>query len=272
MAADPPVQPVPAFSLRVHHAGDWQPEQVATAWAPSSLSVPAEVQRTVDDAWERAMIEPNRTLFDGPMCRLESWDFAPGRVSLGMSRTSYKHFWGTNLTHPEYADRFGAGVMANPVGVSPALESADGFLLLGRRNAEVAYYPTRVHPFAGCLEPGDGTGAGPDLFVAVARELTEELRFTPADIELVRLTGLVEDVRLRQPELIFRVKSRLTRDRIESQLDAAEHRGSVAVRATPEDVGRAMADPALTPVAVASLLLWGKVAFGDAWFAAHSPR
>jgi hypothetical protein len=68
------------------------------------------------------------------------------------------------------------------------------------------------------------------------------------------------------------VKTRLTRNRIEAQLDAAEHRGCVAVRATPEEVGQVMTDPALTPVAVAALLLWGKVAFGDAWFAARSPR
>jgi 8-oxo-dGTP pyrophosphatase MutT (NUDIX family) len=147
------------------------------------------------------------------MCRLESWAFESGRVSFGLSRTSYKHFWGTNLTHPEYADRYGPGVMANPVGVSPALETADGFLLLGRRNALVAYYPTRVHPFAGCLEPSDAAageagasrgaatdGAAPDVFAAVIRELAEELRLTAADVELVRLTGLVEDVRLRQPD------------------------------------------------------------------------
>ena len=46
-----------------------------------------------------------------------------------------------------------ADCLANPVGVSPALLSADNFLIMGRRNASVAYYPNRIHPFAGALEP-----------------------------------------------------------------------------------------------------------------------
>ncbi|HEX8916513.1 MAG TPA: hypothetical protein VF796_29445, partial [Humisphaera sp.] len=126
--------------------------------------------------------------------------------------------------------------------------------------------------FAGSLEPGDGPAAngtpGPDLFADVERELAEELRFVAGDVELVRLTGVVEDVRLRQPELIFRAKTRLTRARVEAQLDAAEHRGCVAIRAEPAAVAAACADRELTPVAVASLLLWGRIAFGDEWFAA----
>ena len=270
-----PAAPSPLPILRLRHAGDWTPDQVATAWAPSSLDVPPAARQVVGDAWERATLEPNRKLFDGPMCRLESWDFGGGRVRLTMSRTSYKHFWGTNLMHPELADRFSPAVLANPIGVSPALETADGFLLLGRRNREVAYYPSRVHPFAGALEPGDveaGAAAagspGPDLFAAIRRELAEELHFTDADVELVRLTGLAEDVRLRQPELIFRVRSRLGRERIESQLDAAEHLSAVAVPAEADEVRRAIGRPELTPVAVAALLLWGRIAFGQDWFAA----
>lgn len=265
--------------IRVHHAGDWPPDAVSTAWAASGFAAPPDVRRLVDDAWERAMLEPNRQLFDGPMCRLESWDVTGGRVSVAVSRTSYKQFWGTNIMHPELADRYGPGAMANPVGVSPALETADGYLLLGRRNAEVAYYPTRVHPFAGSLEPGDGGGGagdpavgspGPDLFAAVRRELAEELGFTPADVELVRLTGLAEDVRLRQPELIFRVKSRLTRPQVEAKVERAEHDHSVAVPATPDGVAAALHDRVLTPVAVAALLLWGRAVLGVPWFGAAS--
>jgi 8-oxo-dGTP pyrophosphatase MutT (NUDIX family) len=264
-----PAVPSPLPMLRLLRTGDWSPDQVATAWAPSSLDVPPAARQVIDDAWERATLEPNRKLFDGPMCRMESWDFSGGRVRVGVSRTSYKHFWGTNLMHPELADRFSPAVLANPIGVSPALETADGFLLLGRRNREVAYYPSRVHPFAGGLEPGDASaGDAPDLFAAIRRELAEELHLTDADVEIVRLTGLAEDVRLRQPELIFRVKSRLGRNRIESQLDDAEHLATVAIPADPGEVRRAVGRPELTPVAVAALLLWGRIAFGGEWFAA----
>src|SRR6476619_7334639 len=98
------------------------------------------------------------------------------------------------MTNPQLADRFGADVLANPVGLSTALETSDGFLLMGRRNERVAYYPGRLHPFAG-----------------FRRELGEELSLDEPDVPLIRCTGIVEDVALRQPELIFRVECALTR-------------------------------------------------------------
>jgi hypothetical protein len=253
--------------LRIHDIGDWSADQVRTSWAPSTWSAPPEVQRAIEDLWIRATIEPNRSLFDGPMCRMESWEAFANRVDVRLSRTSYKIFWGTNMMHPELGERHGPQVMANPVGVSPALETADGFLMFGRRNAEVAYYPTRIHPFAGCLEPGDVTGRkAPDLFAAVRRELAEELRLKDQDLELIRMTGIVEDIRLRQPELVFRVKTRLSRRQIEAQLERAEHEGIVAIAAKADDVAAAMRNPAMTPVGLASLLLWGRLVFGQDWF------
>lgn len=264
--------------LRIDYSFDLPAERVAAEWRKSSWQATADVQRQIDVAWSAAMQVPGRSLFNGPMCRLESFWVSDNGVCIGMSRTSYKTFWGTNLSHPELADLHGPSVLANPIGVSPALETADGWLLMGRRNERVAYYPGRIHPFAGCLEPADanaGTDA-PNLFTAVKRELAEELRLTSSDIQLVRLTGLAYDVQLRQPELIFRVKTTHPRRTIESQIDAAEHDGVVAVRALAVDVAAAVDDgiaqQTFTPVAAASLLLWGRSRFGHAWYAATASR
>lgn len=260
--------------LRIHHVGDWDGSQVFPAWVTSSLDLPEEARALVEESWNAAADRKDRKLFDGPMCRLESWSVREGRMDLSFSRTSYKVFWGTNLCHPDLGERYGRRALANPVGVSPALETADGFLLLGRRNASVAYYPGRLHPFAGCLEPGDAPGKGespaPDLFAAVRRELGEELSLSDEDVPVVRCTGIVEDLSLRQPELIFRVRSRLTRREIESRLDRAEHHDSFALPGTREGVEAVLDDPLLTPVGVASLLLWGRTAFGERWFEEHS--
>jgi 8-oxo-dGTP pyrophosphatase MutT (NUDIX family) len=136
--------------------------------------------------------------------------------------------------------------------------TSDGWLLMGRRNSSVAYYPDRIHPFAGALEPRDAE----DVLAAVHRELAEELNFTPADVAEVRCTGIAEDHSIRQPELIFRVTAVRTRDQIERALDRTEHHATWAIPATAEAVDRALADPAeLTPVAVAALLLWGRINF-----------
>jgi 8-oxo-dGTP pyrophosphatase MutT (NUDIX family) len=265
--------------LRFHVSGDWDESQVRTSWGDSSHIVPAVARRLIDQAWELASARPGVKLFDGPMCRLENWSVSSaGRLELLLSPTSYKLFLGTNMCHPELADQFGPQVLANPVGVSPALETSDGFLMLGRRNSRVAYYPGRVHPFAGCLEPVEGDAdddpahIGPDVFAAVRRELAEELRLGHADAPIVRCTGIVEDTGLRQLELIFRVKSALSRSRLDSQVAREEHRESWSVPATASGVEAGLADPELTPVAVASLLLWGRIAFGQDWFELQSLR
>jgi 8-oxo-dGTP pyrophosphatase MutT (NUDIX family) len=250
--------------LNFRHTGDWGPGAVVARRAPGTRPLVRTVEELIDQAWSRALARPGVQLFDGPMCRLESASASPRRLRLDLSRTTYKAFLGTNLSHPELADRYGPAVLANPVGVSAALETADGFLLLGRRNASVAYYPNRVHPFAGALEPGD---AG-DVFAAVRRELREELSLSEPDVADVRCAGLVEDRALRQPELIFLARCRQTRESVEGKLDPVEHRGTWSVRAARDTIGQALSEPELTPVAVASLLLWGRARFGAEWFEA----
>ena len=231
--------------------------------AASTWRAPAEVREHVERAWAAATARPGVNLFDGAMCRLESWEAAPSTLRLVLSGTTYKAFLGTNLTRPDFADAYGRAALANPVGVSPALLTADGFLMMGRRNASVAYYPQRVHPFAGAMDPDDA-----DPFDAVARELREELGFGDADLADLRCTGIAEDLSIRQPELIFLATARRTRAEVEAALDRTEHHDSWHVRATEEAVAAVVgaSDPALTPVALASLLLWGRMALGPPWF------
>jgi hypothetical protein len=246
--------------------GDWSRARVEVTWSASGRRVLPEVEAAIERAWADQSARLGARLFDGPMCRLERWSATPRRLELSLSRTSYKPFLGTNLYNASLADRFGADVLANPVGLSTALQTSDGWLLLGRRNDSVAYYPNRVHPFAGALEP-PRAGEMLDPFAEVMRELREELAFTAADVGDIRCIGLIEDPGLRQPELIFRAVAARTRRQIEATLDRAEHHATYAVRAAAADLSRAVADQTLTPVAVGSLALWGRRAFGDDWFA-----
>ncbi len=202
----------------------------------------------IEREWARASARLREKLFDGPMCRLEEWT-AGEKVELVLSPTSYKLFLGTNLEHGELADRYGEEVLANAVGLSCALETADAWLLFGKRNDSVAYYPRRVHPFAGALE-------GLDVFEEMMRELDEELSLKEEDVGEMWCLGMVEDLGLRHPELVFWVKSNRTKAEIEQGLDRTEHRGIVAVTCDREAVAQAMEDPEFTPVAVGTLLLW----------------
>jgi 8-oxo-dGTP pyrophosphatase MutT (NUDIX family) len=229
--------------------GPWSQRQIRITWTDSTRRIDPRVEDQIAHAWSQASARLGDKLFDGPMCRLENWSASPAELRITLSRTSYRPFLGTNLAN---AACLTPDVMANPVGLSTALETSDGWLLLGRRNDSVAYYPNRVHPFAGALEPADSL----DVVQDVRRELREELAMTSADIADIRCLGMAEDLALRQPELIFHVLSTRTRREIESNLDPAEHVATYALRAADVRSAKSIDDPILTPVAAASLVLW----------------
>lgn len=236
--------------------GTWFEGQVTAQWVASTRRVITEVEQRTDAAWRDASQRLGSNLFDGPMCRLERCIAEPERLHLRISPTSYKPFYGTNLTRAdELYTRYGEEVMANPVGLSAVMQSADGWLLLGRRSALVAYYPGRVHPFAGSLEPSAGD-RDVNVFDEIRRELREELQVEPSDLVSLRCIGMVEDLSLRQPELIFHAVSSRARCDIEPLLSPQEHVSLYAVEADRSRVAAAMDDPSLTPVAAAALSLW----------------
>jgi hypothetical protein len=243
----------------IREIGDWKPGQVFVTAVPSTRAVVPEVERAIERAWAEASARLGAKLFDGPMCRLERMVASPDALRLWVSSTSYKPFLGTNLASADMV----AAAMANPLGLSAALVTRDNWLMLGRRNASVAYYPNRIHPFAGSLEPAEMG----DAFRGVLRELHEELSLAESEVAEMRCLGVIEDVKIRQPEIVFSARSTRTRAEIESTLDAAEHHAAVAVEATRAAVERMMREPLMTPVAVGTLALWGRIAFGDAWFA-----
>jgi 8-oxo-dGTP pyrophosphatase MutT (NUDIX family) len=197
-----------------------------------------------------------------------------GSLQLTLSRTSYRLFFGTNLRCArELAGRYGREVMANPVGLSVGLVSADGFVLMGRRNVAVAYYPERIHPFAGSLEPREPVERV-DVFEDAMRELAEEVGLRGEDVDEMHCAGIVEDQTLLQPEMIFLARCRRGRAEIEGQLDRAEHREVWAVEARVEAVERALVEERaeMTPVGVGTLLLWGRDSAGEEWFGREAAR
>lgn len=248
--------------LTIHTTGNWSRGNVRASIVPSSRRVDPLVEAFIESSWRQGQERLGVKLFDGTMCRMERWRATSQTLELSLSRTSYRVFFGTNLSDQPIAEHFGREVLANPVGISSALLTRDGWLLYGRRNNSVAYYPNRVHPFAGSLEEKDLA----DVFGAVERELNEELHLAPADIESIRCIGIVEDEAIKQPELIFHTRVHLTRQQIESQVDADEHGGSVAIESSAAGVEQALDNSQeFTPVGIATLLLFGNDVFGAEW-------
>lgn len=244
--------------LKFHAIGNWSEADVSIHRSTVARPTTPQIESMIDAAWQQAIMRPNVKLFNGEMCRLESWRQEGSQLHLTLAGTTYREFLGTNLTHPELADQLSPAHLSNPVGVSPALLTADNYLMMGRRNDTVAYYPNRIHPFAGAVDPKDHSP-----FDSIRRELNEELSFTDADIGDIRCTGIAEDRSIRQPELIFYVRSTRTRAQIESALDPAEHDNTWHIHATPDAVTALLKEtqPTFTPVALASLILYARMAW-----------
>lgn len=267
--------------MNVHVTGCWFPQHVLLRWGESTYRSTPEIDRLIELAWQQAKLRLGDKLFDGPMCRLESFECRSSKVDcrnafstvdnpqstlvLSVSRTSYRIFLGTNMSHPELADTHGQAVMANPVGVSTALITADNFLMLGRRSDQVAYYPHMLHPFAGSLEPSPlgEHGDPPDLFAEARRELHEELGLDGDQLGEWLCLGIVEDARLRHPETILSARSTLTRSEVENRLLGHEHTDAWSCPATAAGIAAALEDRSMfTPVAQATLELYANVAAG----------
>lgn len=249
--------------LRVTALGPWQPAQVSCVRGQSTFAPAAIVRGEIEHVWAMMGQKPGVHLFDGRMCRVESFSADAARLSIVLSETSYKSFAGTNMHNPHFGAQYGESAMANPLGISVALISADGFLAMGRRNERVAYYPGRIHPFAGALEPEDGL----DVFAAVGRELNEELGLRQEELSDLKCLGIAEDRGLVQPELICYAEVGRTLEELRRGVDEVEHDAIVAAAVSREAFERELSGAKLyTPIALATMLLCGRERFGNEWF------
>jgi 8-oxo-dGTP pyrophosphatase MutT (NUDIX family) len=236
---------------------------VKCARAQSTFAPTQIVQSEIERVWTTLGQRPGVHLFDGGLCRVESFDAREGELELQLSETSYKSFAGTNMHNPQFASQYGQAAMANPLGMSAALISADGLLAMGRRNERVAYYPGRIHPFAGSLEPEDEM----DVFAAVGRELKEELNLDRDELRDMRCLGIAEDRGLAHPELICYAQVGRSLDELKRGVDEVEHDAIVAVEVRREVFERELNSAKLyTPIALATILLCGRERFGSEWF------
>ncbi len=247
--------------------GPWEASEISLSGFPAPAQIWSdEVEAEVNRRWALANGEAERhrkRLFDGPMVRLESFSTAvhPGGLHLSLSPTRYRYFWAMHLApcmgqHPAITDT----PLPSPIGVSAAVITSDGQILLGVRSHAVAYHPGEIHPIAGALEPEDVAGDSPvGLFRAPIRELIEETGVPRDAVLSTRLLALVQDRELQQPELIFEVRVNLSvAEIVLNAMSAVDHWEATALWSRPSDEARAAVaeSPRLfTPVARAAVHL-----------------
>ncbi len=256
--------------------GPYSRDRVTVTWSDETRPTTEQVEQFIETFWRR-LTDAARTddtiLFNGPLCRLVDYQVAPDRLSLTLGPTDYRTFIGTNLHNAHLRYSHGPEMLANPVGVSAVVITRGDYIVMGRRSRKVAYHAERIHPAGGCVEPPTGDGRRPDPFATVVTELNEELGLTADQVSHSICLGLIRDKHIVQPELIFDVSVDATVDEIRTARHSAtsedEHSELLVLRDHPAGVVAFMEmhAAALTPVAMASLLLHGLHHWGGGWFA-----
>ncbi len=279
-----------------HYRRDQVVVRASSARRATTSAIEAHITRQWDA--ERAVAEQTgRTLFNGELGRLVRADPGDDSLELHVGATTYKEFLGTNVygdSSQPTADRDGMGspvgnrchsspagsrchtffsdYLANPLGISATVITADGKIVLGRRSQRVAIHGGYLHTFGGMLEGPDRLEDGRyDVFGCAIRELCEELPIKPQEIADLVIIGLVKDAALGQPELLF--DARLTipfddlKDRFESASLDFEHD---AIEYTADEraviVAFILGARPVAPVAQAAILLHGRHQWGAEFF------
>ena len=255
--------------------GQYKPEDLVVHWSQDRPPASAEVQALIERAWTARLDQARQSgtiLFDGPLCRLMRFETRRDKLEVTLGPTGYKEFLGTNLTHPQLRYQHGEAIMADPLGVSAAAVTADGYLLLGLRSQKVACYPGRIHPISGTVAPV--AGRGPDPFAAILYELSQEAQIPAQKVPGPLCLGMVRDKKIVQPELVFELAVETDLQPLWRELpqavEAHEHTQIIPLRDHPANVVGFLENHCrnITPVAMATLLLHGLYRWGSGWFAA----
>ncbi len=257
--------------------GQFTRENLVIRWTDQKRPSTPEIDALIEKTWTEETAQAQQTgrkLFDGPLARLVECFAEETRLTLTLGPVGYKEFLGTNLTHANLRYTHGAEHLSDALGVSAAVVTRDGFILLGRRSQRVAYHVGRIHPIGGMLEPAKSPTQLPDPFHAILKELSEETNLNPKQVADCVCLGIVRDKHIVQPELIFDIAVNVEADVIcrasKEAVDRDEHTEMVPVRNHPAATVSFMEQHfgELTPVGLATLLLHGLRHWGSGWFAA----
>jgi len=256
--------------------GRFEPGHVITHWSDRPRPSTPVLDELIAETWERMLAHARRTgmrLYNGGLVRWIDHRVEGGTLHLEVGPTCYRDFVGTNLYNPQRLRDYGRACFANAIGSTATVLSSDGWILYGRRSDRVAYHAGYLHTFGGALEMIDvAPDRSIDVFAATRRELSEELGLASDEIEAMCCVGLIHDHEIWQPELLFDVRVRLSRDEVASRLGRDRDQEHVAIEYVRDEPDRLvpfiLASAPIAPVAVAALCLHGRHRWGEEWWAA----
>lgn len=197
------------FSPLVTHP--FRPESVQVHWNPGRRQLPEGLSARIAANWQREIANRNRFLYNGVLCRLNSFEHDADTLTLSLGQTDYCELLHSNRYCQEIITEYGPEMLSAALGISAIVVTADDRLVLMHRSQVVSEYPGALDVFGGHIEMADSDPRFfPDPFVAIAQELHEELSLNPEDLQSRICLGLVRASKTWKPEMAFYTPITLT--------------------------------------------------------------
>jgi len=250
----------------IHLSGIWSPAQIQTVYQPGEYILPGQFAQRAGEYWAQLIVEGQRRIFNGALCRLEKFGEHNGNLQLSFSRTCYRDLLFSNAHTEELIANLSEAGPVRALGISAVIETADGYLPIIRRSAHVGEGPGALDIIGGHIHPDEHFHAGvPEVFVAIKDEIHAELGVPLDLLEECICIGLIENVRHRKPELAFFVRVLLTMTEIRQLAqhapEADEYSELLAIRADQADVKKFIAgnNPTIAPATLGCFELYMKM-------------
>lgn len=208
-------------------SGNFSQNEVKISWNPSLRLLPIPLMEKIEAYWNKVVNQTSKShyIFDGELCRLNSWKIEQNRLNLCLGRTNYKELLYSNNLIQKDREQYGTEFLSNALGISAILICCDDKIILIERSDMVGEYPERIDVLGGHINPLEhAVSKVPDPFFAIKAEIYEEINLQLTDLEPINCLGLIESKPTKKPELIFWVKSQKSSEEI---IDSGYHKISL---------------------------------------------
>lgn len=249
-------------------------QDLVVSYRDMPLEMTQDQSDAVDRLWREALGNAkarNTSLFNGNLFSLTGWALHDQVLHLNLVNTCYKHYVASRQS--EFRTRFPGHVPANPLTVCAAVMTADELIVLEKR-AGVDVDAGACHVIGGFMDRDRELSAVttiPDPFFAIDSEIHEELGIPRHELH-GELIGLVYDHKTPHPELCFDYRTGRRLDEINQYLanvPAGEVTEVFGIANEPEALANFIENryAELTVNGLGCLLLHGRLAFGELWWA-----
>ena len=262
------------FEFEILARGLYRPEDLHISYQPDQfLRLTPELQEWMEQFWQeklRLAQQQHSLLFDAPLYRFISARQASERsLQLTLGQTSYKEYVATRSQ--DFAAGRARSELGNPLAVCSVIETADGHILLDKRQG-VDVYNGRYHVIGGFFERDIdiSTTHQPDPFAAMQREIREETGIQASDISEQLCLGLVYDLAMPHAELCFLTRLHISLDEVKQrEPEDSEIKILHTLHSTSENLAQFILQQHgnISATGEPNLLLYGQMRYGNAWLA-----